>query len=409
MNIRAFTLIELLVVIAILATLATAVILIINPAELLKNARDSNRLSDLAALNSALSLFQTDQYNLSLGTVSTTYVSVPDTSPTCANLGLPALPSGWTYHCVPSSSSTRVDGTGWIPVNFSLISSGSPLSKLPIDPINTTSTGNYYTYTPGGSWELTMFPEAAKNKMGGANDKTSTDAGSYPDLYETGSNLTLLPVDYGDTSLVGYWKFDEGSGTTAYDSSGHGNNGSGNPVIDWTSSNCESGNCVTAASGYGTIYKISPTFSNVRSNVTIAHWVKINTAIASSSWPYSASGNTHISYGFRSASNGTSWYFEYATDYPTCGGSSFTATTASDIGLGAWHFLAMTYDGATIITYLDGAQFMQRSFSTGFCGIPEFDFAGTPTAPGSFSVDNVRFYSRVLSAAEIQALYKSGQ
>src|SRR3989344_2835396 len=122
-----FTLIELLVVIAILAVLATAVVLVITPAELLKQGRDSTRLSDLAALNSALGLFQVDQYNSSLGTSSVVYVSIPDSSATCANLGLPTLPSGWSYHCAPSSTLTRVDSTGWVPVNLALFSAGSPL------------------------------------------------------------------------------------------------------------------------------------------------------------------------------------------------------------------------------------------------------------------------------------------
>ncbi|MGC9603563.1 MAG: type II secretion system protein, partial [Minisyncoccia bacterium] len=40
-----FTLIELLVVIGILGTLATAVVLVLNPAQLLAQARDSTRLS----------------------------------------------------------------------------------------------------------------------------------------------------------------------------------------------------------------------------------------------------------------------------------------------------------------------------------------------------------------------------
>ena len=48
---KGFTLIELLVVIAILAVLATAVVVILNPAELVKQGRDSTRISDLAALH----------------------------------------------------------------------------------------------------------------------------------------------------------------------------------------------------------------------------------------------------------------------------------------------------------------------------------------------------------------------
>src|SRR5574343_2101828 len=57
---KGFTLIELLVVIAILAILATVIVVIINPGELLKQARDTTRISDLAALNSAIALYLSD-------------------------------------------------------------------------------------------------------------------------------------------------------------------------------------------------------------------------------------------------------------------------------------------------------------------------------------------------------------
>lgn len=55
-----FALIELLVVITIVAILAVAVILAVNPAELLKQARDITRLSDLDTLNHALWFYQVD-------------------------------------------------------------------------------------------------------------------------------------------------------------------------------------------------------------------------------------------------------------------------------------------------------------------------------------------------------------
>ena len=41
------------------------------------------------------------------------------------------------------------------PVNLGQISSGSPLSVLPVDPVNTIASGNYYTYVMGGSYKLT--------------------------------------------------------------------------------------------------------------------------------------------------------------------------------------------------------------------------------------------------------------
>jgi hypothetical protein len=102
------------------------------------------------------------------------------------------------------------------------------LSSLPIDPQNTSSTGLFYTYVSGGSFELTAAFKSSKFKLGGYKDIVSTDGGLYPDLYEVGSNLSLQPLDHGDTSLVGYWPLNEGTGTIAYDKSGKGNNGTWN-------------------------------------------------------------------------------------------------------------------------------------------------------------------------------------
>ena len=224
-NRKSFTLIELLVTLAIVAVLSVVVIVTLNPAELLKQARDSNRLSDLATINTALNLFSTDVTSGFMGTSTVVYVSIPSASPTCTGLGLPSLPSGYTYNCATSQNLRNTDGTGWIPVNFNRISSNSPISQLPIDPTNTTSTRLYYTYTPGGSWELNATVEASKNKLGGSNDLVSKDGGSATSLYEIGTNLSLNPIETGDPSLVGYWNFEEGPSATSTDRSGYGNHG----------------------------------------------------------------------------------------------------------------------------------------------------------------------------------------
>jgi prepilin-type N-terminal cleavage/methylation domain-containing protein len=196
-----FTLIELLIVIAIVAILAVAVILTLNPVELIRQSRDSTRLSDMETLNKALALYSADNTAGATGNAQTVYVSLPDSTATttnlgtdCVTLGLPPLPTGWTYHCSSPAALTNVDSTGWIPVDFRQTSFSSILGRLPVDPINSISSGHYYTYQKG-SWELTAVMESQKYTSGGANDVASNDQGNFKDLYEVGSDLTLLPVD----------------------------------------------------------------------------------------------------------------------------------------------------------------------------------------------------------------------
>jgi len=71
---KGFTLIELLIVIAIIAILAVVVTLTLNPAELLRRSRDSQRISDFATLNRAVSYY--------LATTASTTLSIGLLGPT---------------------------------------------------------------------------------------------------------------------------------------------------------------------------------------------------------------------------------------------------------------------------------------------------------------------------------------
>src|ERR1700679_2456531 len=71
---KGFTLIELLVVIAIIAILSVVVILTLNPAELLRQSRDSNRISDLSVTKSAISFYLASVSTPSIGTSTVCYV-----------------------------------------------------------------------------------------------------------------------------------------------------------------------------------------------------------------------------------------------------------------------------------------------------------------------------------------------
>lgn len=185
-------------VLGILAILATAAVLVINPTDMLARTRDSRRLTEVRELNKAVQIADTG--GLSLGTAKNIYISIPDTSPVCANLGLPALPSGWSYVCSNTNNYRKVDGTGWMPINFSALSIGSPLSVLPVDPINSTSS-LYYSYVVGGSWELTAWLESARYLIQGIKDGGDSLA------YELGSDLLLTPTrktsfSFGDFPVV---------------------------------------------------------------------------------------------------------------------------------------------------------------------------------------------------------------
>ena len=190
-----FTLIELLVVVSIIAILSVFVIITLNPAEMLRQGRDSQRISDIDTINHALSLFRVDSPSGSLGTASITYVSIPDPTATsttlgnqCGGLNLPILPTGWTYHCSASSTYKNADGTGWLPVNFSSASFGSPLGSLPVDPENNATISNYYTYNTSGSDWILKVPTIESAKY---QSIASKDGGLSPTAYEAGSSLSM--------------------------------------------------------------------------------------------------------------------------------------------------------------------------------------------------------------------------
>ena len=173
-TIKSFTLIELLIVIAVLGILAAAVSIILNPQELLAQSRDGTRLSDINSANSALNLALVN--SLSLGSPNTVYVSIPDTSTSCADLSLPPLVTGWNYACVSSANLKRTNGNGWIPVDLQLSPSGSPLPTLPIDPINSTSSNEYYIYSTNDISWLLQAQSMESNKF----------KASYPSGYQIG-------------------------------------------------------------------------------------------------------------------------------------------------------------------------------------------------------------------------------
>lgn len=166
---KGFTLVELLVVIAIIAILAAVIVLIVNPLELTRRSRDAARLTDMSNLQQAIN------------------VAVQDAT----NSGTSVLCDGAAGPCTDTSNDTAAttrqsNGTGWVKVNLSSAKSVS-VPTLPVDPVN-DSTYHYTYYSNGTAWEIDSVLESAQQ-----SPKMATDGGNNNNVYEVGSDLTLLP------------------------------------------------------------------------------------------------------------------------------------------------------------------------------------------------------------------------
>ena len=230
-----FTLLEVIIVTAIISIGAAVVMFVLNPPELLAKARDSQRMSDMAALKTALGVYFTQVSNPDLdgdnsrGTCGTNIwlgradaMDITDT-----NVGY------LTLHASGDSSSTAITGSGWLPVNFSQTTGGSPVSALPLDPgysvedaLHVKDTDYFYLYTcnTDKTYELSTNLESQTYAKGGAEDKESTDGGNDPDMYEVGINTSLIKDISATASWVGV------GGMVTYNSGGS-DSGSG-VVVD---------------------------------------------------------------------------------------------------------------------------------------------------------------------------------
>lgn len=162
---QGFTLIELLIVIAIIAILAIIIVIAINPARILEKSRDSQRFSDMTTLATAINLYLADNHDF-------------------AGLAGPYKSTDG----LNDNARKKNDGTGWIPIDFAVVSSGAPLAALPLDPTNNAAHHYVFGVSVGSkTYEIDSVFESADN-----TPKHSADGGNSDGLYEVGTDLTIL-------------------------------------------------------------------------------------------------------------------------------------------------------------------------------------------------------------------------
>ncbi|HUC01477.1 MAG TPA: LamG-like jellyroll fold domain-containing protein [Candidatus Paceibacterota bacterium] len=401
-----FTLIELLVVIAIIAILAVVVVLTLNPAQLLAQSRDANRVSDMATLQSALNLYVTDQAGAStfnLGIASDTYPSIYDPNATstagdqCQGLNMASFSTstGQNWQCAASSSYRSVNDTGWIPVNLSSISAGSPVSNLPQDPTNQTSSGLFYAYNTNGSqFQVTADLESSKYKAQYGN---SPNTSYFPEVISGGTQgISAL---YNPSGLVGYWPMNEGSGSSTIDASGNGNTGTWTGTPIGSNGTYYTGGKVGSYAGdfdgstnYVTTTSNLPTLTTF----TLAAWVDLSSSPGRGFVLWVSPADIEIDGG--------------NLNFNKTGTGGVALSTTAGVTVGAWHFVAATWNGSSPYLYIDGANVTPGSFSYGYTTIGGASgeigaYNASSFFPGS--IDDVRVYGRALSPAEVMALYDS--
>ncbi|KKW45927.1 MAG: PKD domain containing protein [Parcubacteria group bacterium GW2011_GWB1_56_8] len=200
---RGFTLIEVLIAIGVVMVLSVAVLLVLNPFELRRQAQDAARVSDLRTLeesmNFALSsaaltgqVFDSDGPNFPDDSCDgqanqRVFVSVPSDNGEVTS----TLPSGWVWQQVARADLRKTDGNGWLPVNFQGYAGAglSALQALPVDPTNTFASGLYYSYVCG-SYEINAALASQKYRT----KLLAHDGGDDNELLEIGSKLVIAPV-----------------------------------------------------------------------------------------------------------------------------------------------------------------------------------------------------------------------
>jgi hypothetical protein len=220
------------------------------------------------------------------------------------------------------------------------------------------------------------------------------------------SILDALNTPLSDEGLILYLPFDENTGTTAYDKSHNGNNGTfkgaGEPA--WSEGHRNVGVDFDGIDDYVALSQIGEII--VAGTYSICMWFKFDTVNADRAlFSQTISGSDRMSIMVRGSSgkvvaghyNGAAWQGLLNTD--------------SAINAGEWHHFVYTYNNGVGKLYLNGIE----QTGTGE-GVLTTSTAGTKIGSRSDGgayfmdgkIDEVRTFSRALSANEVMAWYLKG-
>ncbi len=230
--------------------------------------------------------------------------------------------------------------------------------------------------------------------------------------------LSLVSTNSVRADLVGWWKLDEGSGTTTYDSSGNGNHGTltegiaGFPEWKTAPGDFRVGTAALefhggSAAGEGDLVDCGndPVF-DITENITFALWVKVEAFTMTYQYVFSKGFNYMI------LRAGDTPYFRVVFNGLDQGDGDdyYAGGTSIPVDDGQWHHVAGSYDSSTgvVAFYTDGI-LEESKISSGSIPTNEepLTIGNRYTRKGADAiVDDVRLYNHTLSEVEIlSAMY----
>ena len=156
-----YSILVILLALILVAGLVYIALKTINPTKFLDKTRDATRGEDLQKLQTALDLYIADGKNFNTLNVGEIYIS---------------------------DNKTENNGQGWLPINFNLVSSGAPIEVLPTDPLNQ----GQYIYQVGINLTQKTYEIDCRFESNQYQSQAKNDGGNNPNLYEIGTDLTIL-------------------------------------------------------------------------------------------------------------------------------------------------------------------------------------------------------------------------
>jgi hypothetical protein len=220
------------------------------------------------------------------------------------------------------------------------------------------------------------------------------------------TGLIVTPVQPASANLVGHWKFDDGFGTTAVDSSGNANNGALVGDTKWIAGHIGGALRFDGTDDYVEL-PIGSLIGQL-SNCTFAIWA--NFSNAGGAWQRIFDfGTGETAYMFLSPRIGTIGEMRFSITTQG-GGAPEQMVTAPGTLPSGWHHVAVTIDADkdTITLYLDGsavAQNTQATLSPSDLGVTPNNWLGRSQyivdAGYVGLLDEFRIYKRALAGAEV--------